>query len=48
MSVEKDRLLSERKLIELIRERFGLSACGIIEAIRDCESEYPGEDKEKK
>ena len=36
MSIEKDRLLSERKLIELIRERYGLSACGIVETIHDC------------
>ena len=31
-----DRLLSEKELIKIITERYGLTACGIIEAIRDC------------
>ena len=30
-----DRLLRESDLIRIIKQRYGLSACGIIEAIRD-------------
>lgn len=41
---DTDRLLRESDIIRLIKERYGLSACGIIETIRDVPS-Y--EDKEK-
>ena len=40
-----DRLLRESDLIRIIKQRYGLSACGIIEAIRDTPT-YK-EDKEK-
>ena len=33
---DTDRLLRESDIIRLIKERYGISACGIIEAIRDC------------
>ena len=33
---DTDRLLRESDIIRLIKERYGLSACGIIETIRDC------------
>ena len=39
-----DRLLSEKELIRLIKERYGLSACGIIETIRDVPS-YQAKEK---
>lgn len=41
---DTDRLLRESDIIKLIKERYGLSACGIIETVRDCPS---CEDKEK-
>ena len=33
---DTDRLLRESDIIRLIKERYGLSACGIIETVRDC------------
>ena len=51
---DTDRLLRESDIIRLIKERYGLSACGIIEAIRDCPEanaltvNMPEEDKEGK
>lgn len=48
---DTDRLLRESDLIKIIIERYGLSACGIVEAIRDCPDadaiavHIPGEDK---
>lgn len=49
-SEKQDRLLRESDLIKIITERYGLSACGIIEAIHDCpearaiEVKTPGEE----
>lgn len=50
-SEKQDRLLRESEVIKIITERYGLSACGIIEAIHDCpearaiEVKIPGENK---
>lgn len=50
-SEKQDRLLRESDVIRIITERYGLSACGIIEAIHDCpeasaiEVYIPGEKK---
>lgn len=48
---DTDRLLSEKELIRLAKERFGLTASKVIEMITDCpeanaiEVKYPGDKK---
>ena len=48
---EPDRLLSEKELIRLAHERFGLTASKVIQMIADCpeasaiEVKYPGDKK---
>ena len=49
---QPDRLLSEKELIRLAKERFGLTASKVIQMITDCpeasaiEAKYPGEHRE--
>ena len=48
---DTDRLLSEKELIRLAHERFGLTASKVIQMITDCpeasaiEVKYPGDNK---
>ena len=48
---QPDRLLSEKELIRLAHERFGLTASKVIQMITDCpeanaiEVKYPGENE---
>ena len=50
----KVRLINAYELEEKIKARYGLTACGIIETIRECEEvkampiHIPGEDKTDK